>query len=463
MNRDQLRHRGIAGAFLAALILTGCGGGSDSDPIRGGIVGVDAIATLSRAEIDAAATAAGFAPLAGPAACDVTTRRVRYETLDPRGNFATASTAVMVPSGSAACLGARPVVLYAHGTTTLRSFNMADLAKNGEGALVAAMFAAQGFIVVAPNYLGYDTSSLRYHPYLNGEAQARDMIDGLRAASAYLRTSSQSQPSGRLFLTGYSQGGYVALATQKVLQRDHANEFSVSGAVPMSGPYNLVTFGDVVTGPGPINGGATIFVPLLLTSYQQSYGDIYTNASDVYQTAFAATAPTLFPTDTSIDDLKAQGRLPAPDPGNTQLFGTGGLLTDAFRAGYATSNYRKALQRNTLITVTGVDGTQWTPAAPMALCGGALDPVVFWSVNTPAAVADFNSRRPSTAPVLAWDLENRSSLPAGASGDAIFAGWQGAKTAQGANLQAAYHGLAAPFCTALARGLFQQVLAAPTP
>ena len=27
------------------------------------------------------------------------------------------------------------------------------------------MFAAQGYIVVAPNYAGYDISTLGYHPY----------------------------------------------------------------------------------------------------------------------------------------------------------------------------------------------------------------------------------------------------------------------------------------------------------
>ena len=459
MNRTQRGRIGFAGVALAAAVLVGCGGGGDSDPVRGGVVGIDNIATLTRAQFDAAPTAA----LTGPAVCDVTTRRVRYQTLAPGGAFATASTAVMVPTGTdARCTGARPVVLYAHGTTTLKSYNIADIVNNGEGSLVAAMYAAQGFIVVAPNYLGYDTSSLAYHPYLNAEAQAIDMIDGLRAASGYLRSSSTVVPSGRLFVAGYSQGGHVAMAVHKVIERDHASEFTVLGSVPMSGPYNLVQFGDVVTGPGPINGGATIFVPLLLTSFQRAYGDIYTTPADVYQAPFAATAETLFPTDTPVDTLKAQGRLPAPDPASTQLFGTGGLLTDAFRAGYATSAYRRALQRNTLITVAGVAGTQWTPRSAMALCGGAQDPVVFWSVNTPVAAADFNSRRPTAAAIPAWDLENRSSLPTGPAGDAVFAGWQQTKTAAGANLQAQYHGAVAPFCNRLARGLFEALLA-PTP
>jgi hypothetical protein len=105
----------------------------------------------------------------------------------------------------------------------------------------------------------------------------------------------------------------------------------------------------------------------------------------------------------------------------------------------------------------------------MALCGGAQDPVVFWSINTPVAQAYLNSRLPAgAAPIPAWDLESRASLPgatgtpAGAASDALFAGWQQAKAsfASPAALQGAYHGLAAPFCNALARGYFQQIVAA---
>jgi len=239
------------------------------------------------------------------------------------------------------------------------------------------------------------------------------------------------------------------MAVHRAIQRDYASEFSVTASAPLSGPYNLVQFGDIVTGPGPVNAGATIFVPLLLTSYQKSYGNIYASTSQVYRSPFDVNAETLFPTDTSINDLIAAGRLPA-DPTFTALFGTGGLLTDSFRAGYMTSTYRTALQTNTLLG--------WTPTAPLAMCGGQADPTVFFAVNATVAQGDFASR---SVTVPAWDLENRASLPAGATGDAIYNGFQAQKAAAGANAQAQYHGtLVPPFCNALARGFFDQVLAA---
>ena len=54
---------------------------------------------------------------------------------------------------------------------------------NAEGALIAAVFAAHGYIVVASNYAGYATSSLPYHPFLNGDQQSKDMIDALDSRS----------------------------------------------------------------------------------------------------------------------------------------------------------------------------------------------------------------------------------------------------------------------------------------
>jgi acetyl esterase/lipase len=50
------------------------------------------------------------------------------------------------------------VLLYAHGTSVQTSTDMANLAAN-EPRLIAAMFAAQGYIVVAPNYVGYAGST----------------------------------------------------------------------------------------------------------------------------------------------------------------------------------------------------------------------------------------------------------------------------------------------------------------
>ena len=85
---------------------------------------------------------------------------------------------------------------------------------------MASVFAAQGYVVIAPNYAGYDTSSLTYHAYLNADQQSKDMIDALVAARNALPIAAtpSTTDNGKLFITGYSQGGYVAMATHRALQ-----------------------------------------------------------------------------------------------------------------------------------------------------------------------------------------------------------------------------------------------------
>src|SRR6185436_4932621 len=140
----------------------------------------------------------------------------------------------------ATCTGARPLMLYAHGTSAVKTFNIADLngANNAEGLAVAAVFAAQGYIVIAPNYAGYDTSTLTYHAYLNADQQSKDMIDALTAGrkALPLAATPSTTDGGKLFITGYSQGGYVAMATHRALQ---AAGVAVTASAPLSGPYAL--------------------------------------------------------------------------------------------------------------------------------------------------------------------------------------------------------------------------------
>src|SRR6185437_12679033 len=165
------------------------------------------------------------------------------------------------------CTGARPIVLYAHGTSAEKSYDIANLPGttgnvNDEGVLLAAVFAAQGYIVVAPNYAGYDTSTLPYHPYLVAAQQSHDMMDALTAARSAF-TVLGVNGGNKLFITGYSQGGYVALATLRAMQ---AAGQSVTAAAPMSGPYALSAFGDAIF-MGQVNGSGVINFAFVADSY----------------------------------------------------------------------------------------------------------------------------------------------------------------------------------------------------
>src|SRR5579863_5076965 len=238
---------------LAAAYLAACGGtssqtGTQSTSTARGTLSVNPpfrIASLDaaalQAELAASSIGAQLLQIAGNPSCGVDFYYVKFWTVGGAGETTESSGALMVPTGAApACSGPRPIVLYAHGTNTDKNLNIADITNtsNTEGVLIAAMFAAQGYIVVAPNYAGYDISTLGYHPYLNAEPQSGEMIDILTAARTALPKtfSSATSDSGKLFVTGYSQGGHVAVATQRALQAAGA---TVTGVAGMSGPYEI--------------------------------------------------------------------------------------------------------------------------------------------------------------------------------------------------------------------------------
>ncbi|MCW7537717.1 prolyl oligopeptidase family serine peptidase [Aquabacterium sp. A7-Y] len=443
-------------SLALTLLLAACGGsgGSDgADPTgaahasrlreRGSTLSVVAVTTQDRPAISAAIDRLDIRELSGDPLCAVRIWRLSYATRTPDGRDAHASEALMVPTGlDPACRGPRPVVLYAHGTSTDLAKNMSDVKHDNEAAIVMAMFAARGYIVVAPNYLGYDGSSLDFHPYLHADSQSADMLDGLRAALAHPYPSGTASPARRLYVTGYSQGGHVAMATLRRLQVEPVEGLQATAGGPMSGPYDLAGMGDQVVAGTPVIGG-TLFMPMVLTSFQRIYRDIYQHPSEVYQPPFDLFMDNLLPHLMPREELARRGLLPADDPGYSRVFGPGGLLTDSLRHSYAGSRLQAALRANSLL--------EWTPARPMALCGARNDPTVAFA-NTVAARAAFAARGVT---VPAWDLEDVDSLPEDPLlRKTIHAGFQALARANDQPL--GYHESALPFCAALMRRFFEK-------
>ncbi len=495
---------------IGCTALAGCGSDSSSATVatstdRGTLVYDPPfrIASLTAADfgsqLGASAAGQSLLAVAGTPACGVDFYHIEYNTVGGAGEKTAASGALLVPTGAAPdCSGPRPVVLYAHGTQTDKTANLADITNtsNTEGALIAAVFAAHGYIVVAPNYAGYDTSALPYHPFLNGDQQSKDMIDALAAARTALphTTSAATSDGGKLFITGYSQGGYVAMATHKAMQ---AAQLPVTAAAPMSGPYALEAFGDAIFF-GNVDIGSTVFADLVSTSYQKSYGNLYTSPGQVFEPAYANSAEELLPSATPIATLFATGKLPqtalfnstTPVTGNATLdaalavpanpvfalgFGPSNLITNEYRLAYALDAVNNpdgavptpqagvpqaaAPQHPLRQDLKTNDLRNWAPHAPVLLCGGDQDPTVFFSVNTGTMQAYWSSLQLPAGLVTVLDVNgtiNPSSpfAPLQAGFQATLAGLL-ASGGQSAVVQN-YHVTVAPFCTVAARGFFGQ-------
>jgi predicted esterase len=437
--------------------------------------------------------------------CGVDVHQIRYNTQDPAQQPTTASGALMIPTGTnAACQGPRPIVVYAHGTQPEKAFNIANLSNtdNAEGLLIAAAFAAQGYIVVAPNYAGLDTSTLPYHPFLHAAQQAKDTADALTAARSALPTSTAPTvtDSGRLFITGYSQGGFVAMATHRLLQ---TNGVPVTASAPMSGPYALAAFGDAVF-QGQVIQSAPLLVSWILTAYQRIYGNIYAAPTDAFEAKYATGIDALLPTTGTRGQLFEQGRLPRdqlfsstpPDPAYAPYtpatapadlapvfargFGTDFLVTNAFRASYLqdslahpdggfptpTDGLPAAAPAHPLrIAFKANDLRNWSPTSPVLLCAGHDDPTVQY-MNT-ELMQRYWTAAGATASIRVLDVDDEPSL---GDDDAVLKlGFNTAKESVAAAAVAggaadggaqavaeAYHSsLVPPFCLAAVQSYFE--------
>lgn len=486
------------------VLLAACGGGTTAGgtpegvaspapipaPVRGSLVGQAASVAVSVGGASLATLSpsvlAGFLEVeqkgttlvAGQPQCAVSVYRVRYNTVGGAGEATDASAAIYVPSGSgASCANSRPVLLYAHGTSLQKSYDMADIAGNTEARLAAAVFAAQGFIVVAPNYAGYAGSTLGYHAYLDRVQQAADMLDGLRAARGVFAAIG-ARDSGKLMVAGYSQGGYVALATQRAMQEAGKGEFALTAAAGMSGPYAIARFGDELFGGAPRN-GATVIVPMIVNAAQHAGAALYRNPAEIYEAPYAATIADLVPGTLGSGELVSQGRLPASAlfaldslpqaPGYTDYFGADHLVRSDYRAAYladlaahpcedGAAPLSCAPQQGLRQWLVRNDLRSYQPAVPTLLCAGHDDPVVPY-FNTSAAAAYFRARG---AAITELDIDDTPSLHD--SFRTAKAGFVTARTAlRAASGDAAvrtnYHaGLVAPFCLAATRDYFQKVL-----
>ncbi|MFM0345583.1 alpha/beta hydrolase family protein [Paraburkholderia sp. RL17-347-BIC-D] len=507
------------GASAAAQADSGCDEGCHA---RGQLLDHRVTLTLSAAAFSKllASSAGGrrLVQIAGAPACGIEIVSFRYGTIGGAGEPTNASGALMIPSGrSAACSRALPLMLYAHGTTAYRNYNLADITQTdpgngdgaGEGISVAAMYAAQGYIVVATNYAGYAGSDLPYHPYLNADQQSADMIDSLRAARvalAGIAPDSRPRENGKLFVTGYSQGGFVAMATHRALQ---AAGVKVTASAPGSGPYALAATADALI-EGEVNLGSTLFSTLIVTGYQHAYENIYRRPGDFYDAAYAPGIETLLPSLQPLNTLFTTGKLPsahlfsklppAPQfasmtpPASPPL--TPPALTPLFAAGFGNPNLVRNAYRLTLLedAAANPDGAfpnptlamkpaanplhplrqafkrndlrNWLPVTPVLMCGGESDPTVFF-FNARIEQAYWQNAKVPAGLTSVLDVDSPVAGPgdpyasikrefASAKAEVASQAVAGGATDGGASaVLRAYHGqLVASFCLVVARAFF---------
>jgi len=166
----------------------------------------------------------------------VTSYKLEYMSRNSNNELVKVSGLIAIPQKN----NPSPLLSFQHGTTFKNadapSFNLKVNTRHPE-----ILFASLGYIVFSPDYIGYGSSLGETHPYLLKKPSADIVIDMLKAGKTWLNKENIIT-NQQLFMTGYSQGGYVTMAALEAMQKNANNaSLTVAGAVLGAGPYDLYT------------------------------------------------------------------------------------------------------------------------------------------------------------------------------------------------------------------------------
>lgn len=200
--------------------------------------------------------------------------KFQYTTPDVHGQLDTASGLFVLPRVEGASL---PLLVYQHGTVGSKTEVPSHLSGGYELAMV---YAAVGYATVAPDFLGLGDAR-GFHPYLHAATEASAAIDMLFAAREFLEGNEGFEHNGRLFITGYSQGGHASAALHRELEAHYSDEWPVTAAAHMSGPYRLSgTIQEFANNEEAYSVPA--YVPNMILGLNEAY-QLYSDMSQVFK------------------------------------------------------------------------------------------------------------------------------------------------------------------------------------
>jgi pimeloyl-ACP methyl ester carboxylesterase len=344
-------------SVLIAMVLFAISGCEDNPtepepetPSRGAIISSNTIIVMTPSAVEAILTT-WIDPLPVDPTYTVNAVKIVYWTVDNGGQLVEASGALYVPVGA----GDSPILSLHHGTVTARDEVASDWPTSSlEGIVGLYTTSAIGYLTCIPDYLGYGESTV-LHPYVHAGLSSSAVIDFLRASRTYLNESNITS-GPYLFLGGYSEGGYVTLATQRDMELNYSDEFDITAVAPMAGPYDLATTVETVIQYTTYE--YPTYMAFLFLSYDTIYG--WNRLSDVINDPYAGMLPGLFDGTHSLSEIN--GQLPTD---------VSQLINQDFVSDYLAGNepeIEAAFEENTLL--------DWAPVAPIRFYHGDADVTV---------------------------------------------------------------------------------------
>jgi len=238
--------------------------------------------------------------------------KIEYETVDEQGMPVTASGLMVVPTDNGVKEADAQKLAYmqskglslvsdSHGTifADIEAPTVAaEATLEPQGAPVIFTSLA-GFVTLQADYIGFGSSADHYHPYLLKKSSAAATVDFIKAAKKFAKEKGIPL-NGQLFVTGYSEGGYVALAALQFLEEEGE---PVALAAPMAGPYMLDQMAMAVLASEELP------IPSFMANVAYAYALSYEHpVSELINEPYASTLPELL--DGSLTREEIDARLP---------------------------------------------------------------------------------------------------------------------------------------------------------
>ena len=177
---------------------------------------------------------------------------IRYKSIDHTGKDVMLSTLVVWPYNNILSdPEANNIIIGCHITITSNAERPSNYSKQDITTDVGMLACAaksnhikSGYenLVIIPDYQGYGATHGEVHPYLSQDITARQVLDGVRAGKAFYEKhlGHKLKDDWESISTGYSQGGSVAMAVHRYIEKNNLDEFRFAGSVCGSGPYDPV-------------------------------------------------------------------------------------------------------------------------------------------------------------------------------------------------------------------------------
>jgi hypothetical protein len=252
------------------------------DDHRGHLVRAISLGHLEPPDITSKLASAGFDVSAVRFGVDL--YRLEYETIDADHRPTWASGLLAVPADHATTSFA---VSFTHGTELMRSGAPSTSVDSDDTWEVspALIYASAGFVASLPDYLGMGTGP-GLHPFMDVPSEASATLDMLRAARELVEDGERTL-AREVFVTGFSQGAFPALAAARELARDPY--FRVGAVAPISGPYhwsrwvrNTIDGNSRASQLDPVS--ATVYLAYFSVAWNRLH-HLYSDPSSWYQVA----------------------------------------------------------------------------------------------------------------------------------------------------------------------------------